>query len=169
MEDADILRTALVESPFERDVIDISTRFVTVVVSVCVDTPTYNHIEPIAEEPFGELERIVGPSGSIIAFRLLHTHTHVHIHHTVDSLSCDVVDFVLQEVVQGVRRTESTLIGARQIHTGCKQGDSQLVLVFCAHTGQLVLDRDVFWCIDGEFQSHVLQRVEDPQSHIEQY
>ena len=169
MEQADVLSASAVESPFERYVVDICTSFVFAVVAVGIDASAHHHVEAVAEESLGELERVVGACGSVVAARLLHAYIHVHIHRGAYGLACYVVDFVLQEVVEGIGGAESARVGARQIHAGGEKCYCQLVLVFSGHTCQFVLHGHVLGCLDGELQSHVLECAGDSQSYVEQH
>ena len=122
------MRTSVVESPFEGDIVDVGTRFVVnLIVVVGTHFATNHHIEAVGEELARELEGVVGAFRPIVAYRLVKPHADIH--HSGEGIACNLVDFFFQKPIEGIACHKAFTVGAREVHARSEHADSELVAV----------------------------------------
>ena len=86
--------------------------------------------------------------------------TVVHTEPDVEGTQCltrDLVDLRVKEGGESRVHREARRVALSEVHARGEHGDSLLAALLNRHRLQLIMDRHVLWCIDGELQSHVLQ------------
>ena len=128
-----------------------------------------DHADAVAPEAFGKLERIVRGHGARFAGAALHAQVDVN---GLESRACNVLDFALQESVEGVVRLEAAARHhrfVRHVHACGHHCDGSLSALFGTHGRQLVLYRQVLGSLDGKLQSHFVERFGKFHAHVESH
>ena len=122
------------------------------------------NLQPVVEEPLGELERIVGGLLTCAGDGVLDAEADVD---GLQCRACNVVDFALQEGVQSGVHGEVTRASAIQIHACSQHGYRQFASLLITHGVQLCVDLCILGCLDDELESHVVEGLGDLYTTIE--
>ena len=125
---------------------------------------TYGDLQPVVEEAFGKLERIVGMGLTRTIERLIDTEGEVK---GAQGIARDAADLAIEERAQSGVHGEGLGITISQIHTRSQHGNSQLASLLDTQGLQLAMQLHIFGSIEGELQSHVLQSLGDDDATVE--
>ena len=84
-------------------------------------------------------------------------------------VACNVVYLALQEGAEGAVHRESACVAVGKIHSRGKHRHGELAPLFHAHCLQFVVQRHILRRIERELQSHIIERLGDEYSTLEEH